>query len=475
MSLIVVSNREPYLHVEEQGQLRCVRPAGGLVTALDPVMRACGGTWVAHGAGPADWKVVDADGRVAVPPGSPSYTLKRVWLTEEEEQSYYAGFANEALWPLCHMAYVRPVFRGRDWRAYWAANQLFAKAVLEEITGPTAIWVQDYHLALLPAMVKASRAEVLLAHFWHIPWPSPDIYQICPWKRELLDGLLANDVLGFHIRNYCDNFLNTVARELEAKVDHERSAVTYRGHTTFVHSLPISVDFEELSAAAASREVEAEVERLRSQYGLSQELIAIGLDRIDYTKGIPERLQAVERFIETYPEYRRRFVFVQAGVRSRSQIPAYRLLRARIERMVRQINRRHAEEGWTPVLLLPEQPSQTQILALFRLATCLVVTPLDDGMNLVAKEFVAARSDGDGVLLLSQFTGAARELTDALHANPYDIEGLTEQLRAAVEMPEPVRRERMARLRQTVAQQNIYRWAGEALDALLRRPASGSA
>ncbi|MBI2879764.1 MAG: trehalose-6-phosphate synthase [Candidatus Rokubacteria bacterium] len=468
--LVVVSNREPYVHSLEEGQVRCLRPASGLVTALDPVLEAAGGLWVAHGGGAADRKVVDAEGKLAVPPEAPRYTLKRVWLTEEEEAGYYDGLANEALWPLCHIAYVRPVFREADWRHYTQVNRLFARAVLEELDGEACIWLQDYHLGLLPRLLKEARPEARIGHFWHIPWPTPEVFGLAPWRRELLEGLLGADVLGFHIRCHCDNFLDTVARELEAKVDRETSTIVYRGHATRVRPFPIGVDFERITREAEGPAVREEMERLRNRYGLHHELIGLGLDRIDYTKGIAERLAAVERFLQMFPEYRKRIVFCQAGVPSRTRIGRYRALGVRIERMAREINRRHGTPEWQPVCLIREHLSPVQILALYRMAHCLVVSSLHDGMNLVAKEYVAARSDLGGTLLLSRFAGAARELQEALQINPYDVEGMARRLRDALEMPPGERRLRMERLRLTVREQNIYRWAGTMLDALLRLP-----
>ncbi len=468
--LVVVSNREPYVHTLEDGQVRCLRPASGLVTALDPVLRASGGLWVAHGGGPADRKVVDAEGKVAVPPEAPRYTLKRVWLTEEEAAGYYHGLANEALWPLCHIAYVRPAFREADWWHYVQVNRRFAKAVLEEIDGEACIWTQDYHLGLLPRLLKEARPEARVGHFWHIPWPTPEVFRLAPWRRELLGGLLGADVLGFHIRSHCDNFLDTVARELEARVDRETSTVIYQGHATRVRPFPISVDFERISGEAEGSAVRGEMERLRNRYGLHHELIGLGLDRIDYTKGIPERLHAVERFLQTFPEYKKRFVFCQAGIPSRTRLARYRALGMRIQRMAREINRRYGTPEWQPICLIREHLSPAQILALYRMAHCLVVSSLHDGMNLVAKEYIAARSDGGGTLLLSRFTGAARELHEALQINPYDVEGMARRLRDALEMPPEERRLRMERLRLTVREQNIYRWAGTMLDALLRLP-----
>jgi trehalose 6-phosphate synthase len=470
-ALLVVSNREPYLHHLDADGLDWTRPVSGLVTALDPIMRVTGGTWIAHGSGSGDRKAVDPDGRVAVPPDDPRYALRRVWLTEEEERGYYDGFANQSLWPLCHLAYVRPTFRSDDWHAYRAVNQLFCQAVLEEAVEGAAVWIHDYHLALLPGLIRALRPDLALAHFWHIPWPTPEIFRICPWKRELLEGLLGNDLLGFHIRQHCDDFLDTVASEIEARVDRERSAVIYHGHTTLVRPFPISVDAERVEEDARAPAVAREMARLRAQYGLDHDRIVVGLDRFDYTKGIPERLLAVERLLTLHPEWAGRFVFVQAGAPTRTRIPAYRSLWREIQRLVHRINREHVVGGRGPVILLEESLSTAAILGLYRLADCLMVTSLHDGMNLVAKEYVAARGDGDGALLLSEFTGAAHELPEALLVNPYDVDGTAERLAVALAMPERERRERMGRLRDRVEEWNIYRWAGDTLDTLLRLPA----
>jgi trehalose 6-phosphate synthase len=469
-SLLVVSNREPYVHEHHGDEIRWMRPASGLVTAVEPIMRAIGGTWIAHGSGSADRKVVDPDGRIMVPPDDPRYALRRVWLTEDEERGYYYGFANETLWPLCHVVYVRPTFRSRDWAHYQAVNAHFCRAVAEEAPRKATVWVHDYHLALLPAMLKAARPDLTVAHFWHIPWPSSEVFRICPWRKEILEGLLANDVLGFHIRYHCDNFLEAVSRELEVNIDRENSAVTYGGHTTLVRPFPISVDAADIEAGAQSEAVAREMVRLREQYGLVGDKIVVGLDRFDYTKGIPERLMAVDRLLTVSPEWLGRLVFVQAGVPSRSRIPAYRSVWRRIERLVRRINQRHGRNGWAPIVLLPEHLSRTAILALYRIADCLMVSSLHDGMNLVAKEYVAARADGDGTLVLSQFTGAAREFPEAFLVNPYNLDGTAERLGAALTMPEPQRRGRMTRLRERVLEWNIYRWAGEMLGTVLRLP-----
>jgi alpha,alpha-trehalose-phosphate synthase [UDP-forming] len=467
--LIVVSNRQPYIHKLVDGKVKYVVPAGGLINAIDPLMQACGGTWVAHGGGTGDRLVVEAGNKVMVPPDDPSYTLRLVWLTEEEEQGYYYGFSNGALWPLCHNAYTEPVFNYQDWETYKAVNRLFADHVLNEIAGkPAVVFTQDYHLALLPRFIRAADPDVITGQFWHIPWPNPDIFRICPWQDEILDGLLGNDLLGFHIGEHSNNFMSTVAQALDARVDSEYNLIHYSGETTLVRPFPISVDFEEICQEAQSDEVSREVERLIDELDLGDKVVGLGIDRIDYTKGIPHRLKAFGRFLEKYPEYRGRAVFVQAGVISRFDIDAYRRLSEEIEELVDQINGQFSKGGWQPIIYLPTDLPSVTLLALRRLARFCVVSSLHDGMNLVAKEYVASRFDEDGVLILSPFTGAVHELTQALIANPYGTEDFADAILRAVTMPRQERRFRMAQMRYTVRENNIYKWAAQLLVQLLQ-------
>lgn len=458
--LVVVANREPYLHVYEGEDIHCQRPASGLATALDPVMRACGGTWVAHGAGDADRDVSDERGRIQVPPEEPAYTLRRVWLTKEEEQGYYYGFANEALWPLCHVAYTPPRFDPDDWEQYRRVNQKFADAVLEEVgEEPAVVFVQDYHFALLPRLLKNARRDLVVMQFWHIPWPNREVFRICPWQEEILDGLLGNDILSFHVQYHCNNFLETVDRSLEARVDMDRFAVTRGGRTTWLQPQPISIDPELVQSLLPTDPAEAE-RRLRKRLRLGNRPILLGVERVDYTKGIPQRLRAVDHLLKVHPELKGRFHFVQVGAPSRVHIPTYRRLGEDLEAQVEEINWRHGAGSWRPLVYLPEHFSLAQLSVLYRIAAGCVVSSLHDGMNLVAKEFVAARADLRGVLILSEFTGAARELGDALLINPYSVEEFAEALWQALHMPEEEQERRLRRLRQQVADNNIYRWAG---------------
>jgi trehalose 6-phosphate synthase len=459
-ALVVVANREPFVHVYDGGEVRYLRPASGLTTALDPVLRACGGTWVAHGSGDADRDVTDARGRVAVPPEQPAYTLRRVWLSKEEEQGYYYGFANQALWPLCHVAYTRPTFDPADWEQYRRVNRKFADAVLDEVAGgPAVVFVQDYHFALLPRMLKQARPDLVVLHFWHIPWPNREVFRICPWQEEVLDGLLGNDLLSFHIQYHCNNFLDTVDRALESKVDWERFAVTRAGKTTHVRPQPISID-PGLWPPLAPEDARREERRLRKELGLRGQTVLLGLDRVDYTKGIPERFRAVDRLLTLHPELKRKFSLVQVGAPSRVHIAAYRRLGEELNALAEEINWRHGNHTWRPIVYRNEHHGPEEVYPLFRMASACVVSSLHDGMNLVAKEYIAARHDLRGVLVLSRFAGAAQELAGALLVNPYAVDEFAGALRAALAMPAEEQERRMRRLRQQVADNNIYRWAG---------------
>jgi trehalose 6-phosphate synthase len=461
--LVIVSNREPYLHRLREGRIDCSRPTGGAVTALDPVMRACGGTWVAYGSGNADKKTVDEKNHVMVPPDNPSYTLRRVWLSKDEEAGYYYGFSNKSLWPLCHIAYTRPEFNESEWKAYYHVNEKFANAVLEEIGKNQAfVWVQDYHLTLLPRILKKKRPDLVVTHFWHIPWPNSEVFRICPKQKEILDGLLANDMLGFHIRYHCENFFDTVDKILEARIDRERYSIIYNGHETLIRAFPISVDFNAISKKIESPDIKKFAPPLIEEYNLNGvEHIMFGLDRIDYTKGIIERIQAIDRFLDKYPAYKGKIVFIQVGDLSRIHLQAYKDLNDQINAVVERVNWKHATEDWSPVVMVRRHLESDEILAFYKLANVCIVSSLHDGMNLVAKEYISAKSDNNGTLLLSQFTGAARELNEAITFNPFDIEEFAEKIKQALQMPDDERRRRMAALREIVSEKNIYRWAGD--------------
>jgi trehalose-6-phosphate synthase len=467
--LFVVSNREPYMHVHRGKSVEVVVPASGLVTGLEPILRACAGTWIAHGAGDADRETADGRDQLRVPPEEPQYTLRRVWLSKEEEEGYYYGFANEGLWPLCHIAHTRPVFRAADWEFYQRVNQKFARAVLEEMEGAErpAVLVQDYHFALLPRLIKEERPDARVAIFWHIPWPNPQAFGICPWQGELLDGLLGADLVGFHIQSHCNFFMDTVGQALESRIEWERSAVNRLGQFTLVRPFPISVAFPESPASSAPRSsLYLERAALFHELGVEAVFMGIGVDRADYTKGIPERFHGIERFLEKYPAYQGRFTFVQIGAPSRTHIKRYHDLLAEVEADAERINWRFQTKTWKPIIFLARHHSHREIEPFYRLADLCMVTSLHDGMNLVAKEFVASRDDGQGALILSRFTGACRELRDALVVNPYDIEQLAEAIRFALEMDPEERGARMQRMRWVIREHNVYRWAGNLIAEL---------
>jgi trehalose-6-phosphate synthase len=465
--IFVVSNREPVTHVSKDGKVVAQTPASGLVTAMEPVLRACGGVWVAHGSGNADRETSDERGRLGVPVDDPRYTLRRVWLTPEEEHGYYYSFSNEGLWPLCHIVHTRPQFRPEDWEQYKAVNRKFALALLDEMEGVETplVLIQDYHFAMLPLYVKEARPDARVALFWHIPWPNFEAFGICPWQSEILQGMLGADLIGFHTQYHCNNFLDTVERAIECRVEWEHFSVTRGQRVTQVKPFPISVAPEPLDASPSTR---ADV---LAGLGLSGiEFLGIGVERVDYTKGLVERFRALERFFVRYPEYRERLTFVQVASPSRSLIKRYQEFQREVEQTVADVNARIGTKGWRPILYRDRHHDHREIVPFYRHADFCMVTSLHDGMNLVAKEFVAAREDERGVLVLSRFTGAARELTDALVVNPYDLDELAGAIRAAVTMSAEEQGHRMTRMRQTVREHNIYRWAGLLLRDLSRIP-----
>jgi trehalose 6-phosphate synthase len=470
-SLFVVSNREPYMHVfqEKDKSIHVIVPASGLVTALEPVLQACHGTWVANGSGNADRQVVDARDHLKVPPDRPNYTLRRVWLNDEEDRGYYEGFSNEGLWPLCHIAHTRPIFRHEDWLQYQKINRRFANAVLQEMEGLQSpiLLAQDYHFALLPRMVKEARPDAAVAIFWHIPWPNPEVFGICPWQRELVDGLLGADLIGFHIQTHCNNFLATVDHVVEALTEWDRFAVNRQGHVTRVRPYPISVAAPPSSLSShGTFSSGAERAALCAELGIEASLLGVGVDRVDYTKGILERFHGIERFLELYPVYQQRFSFVQIGAPSRTDIPRYQQFLQEVSAEAERINARFQTGHWKPIVLLKRHHSHQEIARYYRAASVCMVTSLHDGMNLVAKEFVASREDERGALILSTFAGAAYELSDALLINPYDVQQVADAIHQALDMSVEQQATRMARMRKNVIEHNVYRWAANLLSDL---------
>lgn len=470
--ILAVSNREPYIHNRTDSGMELQIPASGLVAALEPVMRACGGTWIAHGSGSGDRDTVDNQDRIPVPPDNPSYTLRRVWLTEEEQNGYYYGFANEGLWPLCHISFVPPNFRELDWQTYQDVNQRFADAVAQVAKSDEPIvLVQDYHFAVLPRLLRQRLPRATVLTFWHIPWPNPETFSICPWKEEIIGGLLGSTILGFHTQFHCNNFLETVDRFLEARIDRERGSVTFGGQETIIRPNPISIEWPP-RALEKQRPVEECRSDVRARLGLDNDIyLGVGVERFDYTKGVLSRIRAVDELLSLHPEWRGKFVFVQAAAPSRSKLDSYRHLQNEASELAQAINEKFGDSSYQPIRLIVRHHEPHEVFELFRAADVCVVSSLHDGMNLVAKEFVAARDDERGVLILSHFAGASRELSEALIVNPYDAHALGQAIDEALRMPVNEQRERMRLMRSLVKERNVYRWAAQMLidAAALRR------
>jgi len=467
-TLIVVSNREPYMHIHSGREIKCVVPASGLVTAMEPILKACGGLWLASGTGDADKEMVNKDNKVQVPPEDPKYTLQRIWLTKEDEEHFYYGFSNEGLWPLCHIAHTRPIFRKNDWQSYEKVNQMYAKAIIKEIRGQEQplILVQDYHFALLPGMIKKVRPDAKVALFWHIPWPNPESFGICPWQQEILKGMLGADLIGFHTQFHCNNFLETVNNTLESRVMWENFSVKIAEQVTQVKPFPISIAFTLKDFENNGVEKPSSAELLK-KYNLKASLMGIGVDRIDYTKGIIERFLAVERFLDKYPSYKGEFTFVQIGAPSRTFIKAYSDIVNEVENEANRINAKFKAKDWRPILLLKTHHSHEEILPFYKSSNLCMVTSLHDGMNLVAKEYVASRTSVDGALILSRFAGASQELQEAIIINPYDIEQTADAIKFGLEMPHEEQHRRMKQMRQVITDNNIYTWASNLIKSLV--------
>lgn len=460
-----ISNREPYVHSKTKNELAYSVPASGMITAVEPVMEACGGVWLAQATGDADKETSDANGKLQVPPDDPKYILKRIWLSEKEQKGFYVGFSNEALWPLCHNVHNRPIFRDEDWHEYKNVNAKFAQSLLQEIKDVKnpLIMVQDFHFAILPQMIKKSRPDAKIGIFWHIPWPSPEVFSICPWHKEILEGMLSADILGFHTQQYCNNFMGTVAKGIESIVDLEQFSVTLKGHITHVRPFPISVDF------ASGEDEKLKINRgkeLLSQLGATTAYIGLGADRLDYTKGILERFKGIEFFFDLYPTYKEKFTFLQIAPISRGEVEKYRQFNEDVTNQAERINAKFQKNGWKPIVLVKKHFNHKDLYSLYRNVNICLITPLHDGMNLVSKEFVAARNDELGVLILSQFAGSSKDLKGATIINPYSAEQTAFAIYEALNMPLAQQRFRMKKMRESVKNYNVYRWSAEFIKAV---------
>lgn len=462
--IFVVSNREPYIHNKVKNHIQYLVPAHGMVTAVESVMEACGGVWIAHGSGDADKETSDKNGKIQVPPEDPKYTLKRVWLTPEEVQGHYVGFSNEALFPLCLMSHTRPIFRKEDWVVYKRVNGKFAEHLLSEIKDiqNPIILVQDLHFSLLPSMIKKSRPDAQVGLFWHHPWPSAEQFSICPWRKEIIEGMLGADVIGFHTQQHCNNFLETVGKDIESIIDSEHFSVTHNNHTSIIRPFPVSVA---LTNDVSDEEEDKNIKTFAS-FNIKTKFLGLGVDRLDYTKGIMERFRGIEYFLDTYPEYKEKFTFLQIAAPSRESVQKYRDFAEDVTAEAERINEKFQLGNWKPIVLVKKHHSHTELTSLYRATHFCLITSLHDGMNLVSKEFIAARNDEQGVLILSQFTGAARNLKEALLVNPYNAEEIGEAIHNALIMPPSEQHLRMKTLRGRVKDYNVYRWAAEFIRAV---------
>jgi trehalose 6-phosphate synthase len=463
--IFVVSNREPYAHNKIKNEIQEPVSVGGMVTAIEPVMEACGGMWLAQAMGDADKETADSEGKLQVPVEDPKYTLKRIWLSEKEQKGFYVGFSNEALWPLCHNVHNRPIFRKEDWQQYRRVNGKFAQSLLREIKDvkDPLILVQDFHLALLPQMIKKSRPDAKIGIFWHVPWPTPEVFNICPWNKEILEGMLSADIIGFHTQQYCNNFMETVGKVIESMIDLEQFSITLRGHLTRIKPFPISVAFtsgEKNDPKIKNRE------DLIKRFGIKTKYVGIGVDRLDYTKGILERFKGIEFFLDSNPEYKGNFTFLQIAPPSREGVEKYRQFIGDVASETERINEKFSQNNWKPIVLIMEHLSHRELYPLYRQVNFCLVTPLHDGMNLVSKEFIAARNDESGVLILSQFAGASKELKGAVIINPYSAEQTASAISEALNMPLAQQRSRMKKMRESVKNYNVYRWSAEFMKAV---------
>lgn len=452
--LAVVSNRLPFSAERHHGELSLTRSPGGLVAALDPVLRRLGGVWVGWPGVPEE--DVEAAGGLTMPPDD-GVCYRPVPLSAREVSQYYGGFSNRTLWPLFHYFVGRTTFDSATWRAYERVNERFAGAVAEEARRGALVWVHDYHLLLVPYFLRRLVPQARLAFFLHIPFPAADVFRVLPWSRSLLRGMLASDLVGFQVPAYAQHFLTCAERLLGCEVDRAAGIVRSEGREVSVQVHPISVD----TKAIEERARPAPPPLPQQERGLE----VLGVDRLDYTKGLQERLLAVERFFERYPGYHGRVQFTQLLVPSRERVAEYSQLKREIDETVGRINGRFSEAGWAPIRYFVRSLPPEELVPLYRQADVALVTPLRDGMNLVAKEYVTAQLENDGVLILSEMAGAAEELQEALIVNPFDVDMVAEAVHRALSMPEDERRARMSALRDRVRAHDVHAWVNRFLEA----------
>ncbi|BCB95438.1 hypothetical protein JZK55_03600 [Dissulfurispira thermophila] len=465
--LIIVSNREPYIHKKTGLSIKVEKPAGGLTSAMDDVLKVTGGTWVAWGSGSGDRDVVDNKNLVPVPPENPSYMLKRVWLTPSKAENYYHGYSNQVLWPLCHITLDRVYFRKKFWEDYKEANRAFSDAVLEEADNDSIIWVHDYHLCLVPGMLRNENPELTIAHFWHIPWPDWSVFRVCPQAKEILEGLLGNDLIGFQVPLFVKNFMDCVSECLDADIDYNKATINFKGHVTRVKAFPISIDFDKFNSMASSQRAIRMIKNTKEKYGVTHGYIGIGVDRLEYTKALIKRLQAIDLFFDRYERFRRKFTFIQIAVPTRMKEP-YISYKKTVEELITKINKKYSSGSWKPIIYIDTKIEHEDLAAYYRMADVAIISSVYDGMNLVAKEYVASQVDENGVLILSELAGAAEEMQGAIIVNPYDIEGFSDAIKEALIMSQKERSNRMTFLRKQIKDNDIYKWISDILHEIIK-------
>lgn len=439
-------------------------PSGGLQAALTPVMKACGGIWVSAleegRTGPG--RATPGDSGVSFP-----FEIKEVPIPGKVYDRFYNGFSNSSLWPLCHQSFVRPRFSFPDWSGYEKANVLMANAVAKSLTGRNdTVFIQDFHFCLLPKLLRDSHPDLDIAFFWHIPWPSAEVFSVCPWSEHILTGLSACDYLGFQIQQYCNNFIETMDRSMECFIDREQNAIVRKSTRTLVRAHPISIDTR-LAGQYLCPGWEVRAGKFMDEEGIPKVPLIVGIDRADYTKGIPEKLLAFESVLESVPSLKGRIHMVQVATPTRAGNPDFDTTLARIKQLTDRINATHGTPDWRPLTLIDRKLGHREVHYLYRLALACVVSSLHDGMNLVAKEFVASRSDGNGVLVLSKFTGSARELGHgALLFNPFDQASQSAALLTSIGMSLSEQQGRMAEMRAQVLEHNVFSWAANLLSQI---------
>lgn len=479
--VIIVADGETRMHTRINGELVMKNVPGGVSSSFDILAQASKATYIARARTEEDKIPVDKKGRITIKGNEGEYTLKRIFLSQKETDDYYFGFSNQTLWPLCHVAFEKPEFQQEWYEGYKEVNQKFAKAIREELDGKTKtfVWIHDYQLALVPLFLGHQK-NVITSMFWHIPWPTWELFRILPVKKDILWSLLSCDFLAFHRGYQARNFLDTVRRELAVMIDEEKRQVLFDKNVTTVRHLPLGIDVDVIKDMVAPSpkdsfllkmlrdivgsgeypdEKEQKPDPLDSYFQNYQ--VILGVDRLDYTKGVPHRLRAIDKFFEKYPQYRGKVVYIGVMSPSRSQIPSYQSLKKEVDEITESINKKYKIKGWKPINLIHESFTRDEVINLYKKANLCLVTPLDDGMNLVSKEFVIAQSylDNPGMLVLSQFAGSAIDLGASLIVNPFDVEQVADNIKKGLEMPVADKKERIADMIEHMEDRNIYSWA----------------